>query len=217
MDPTTLRLIQGASGAGNAGIEFVASAQTQNSSDNSITVDKPTGTQAGDLLIAACAANGSVTWTGDTGWTEVVDQGVIPALRIAYLVAGASEPASYTFTLSKNNNRSAVITAFRNAAYNTVGTISTSASSGIQTASAITLSASASAILAFFVQASDNRTWSNPTSGLISTASDSDGISPSWALYRELNLPSGSTGTRSSTCSATGGTFACVLVGITPV
>jgi hypothetical protein len=29
MDPTTLRLIQGASGAGDAGIEFVASAQAQ--------------------------------------------------------------------------------------------------------------------------------------------------------------------------------------------
>lgn len=217
MDPTSLRLIQGASGSGAAAaIEFVASAQTQVNS-NTLTINKPTGTQSGDLLIALCSAKNARTWTGDTGWTEVIDQGTAsPAIRVAYLVAGGSEPASYSFTVSPSEDLSGVIVAFRYAAYDTIGTISTTQSSGVQTAPQITLSASGSALLAFFANHSSNRTWSNPTSGLVSTATDSDANAPSWALYRELNLSSGSTGTRAATCSTTSGNFGCILVGIKP-
>ena len=218
MDPTSQRLMMGAAGSsGAAAIEFVASAQAQNSGTvNTVVISKPTGVQQGDLLIALCITSNDRSWTGDTGWTEVVDQGVKPSLRVAYLVAGASEPSSYTFTISNNSSASGVIAAFRYAAYDTIGSIATGSASGVQTASAITLSSASSAILAFFAHDGSSRTWSNPTSGLISTASDSDAASSSWALYRQLNLSSGSTGTRSATCSSSAGSFACILVGIKP-
>jgi len=215
MDPTSLRLMQGASGSGTA-IEFVASAQAQNAGGSTVDISKPTGTQQGDLVVALCAAATGRTWTGDTGWTEVIDQGSAPSIRVAYKLAGASEPANYTFTLSASTNASGVVVTFRNAAYDTVGTISTTASGSIQTAPAITLSSSSSAILALFAHDVNSRTWSSPTSGLVSTATDSDGNNPSWALYRELNLSSGSTGTRSATCSNVTGNIGCLLVGIKP-
>lgn len=215
MDPNSQRMMMGAA-SGAAAIEFVASAQAQNGGTNTVVINKPTGVQQGDLLIAFCAAGNDRSWTGDTGWTEIVDQGVKPALRVAYLVAGASEPASYTFTINSNSNGSGVIAAFRYAAYDTIGSVATNNISGVQTASAITLSSANSAILAFFAAESSSRTWSNPTSGLVSTATDSDGTGPSFALYRELNLSSGSTGTRSATCSSSAGAYACILVGIKP-
>ena len=217
MDPTSQRLMMGAAGSsGAAAIEFVASAQAQNAVTSTVVISKPTGVQQGDLLIAFCAAGNDRNWTGDTGWTEVVDQTVKPSLRVAYLVAGASEPSSYTFTLNGNSSASGVIAAFRYAAYDTIGSIATNSSTSVQTAPAITLSSANSAILAFFAHDSTSRTWSNPTSGLVSTATDSDGNAPSFALYRQLNLSSGSTGTRSATCSNTAGSLACVLVGIKP-
>lgn len=216
MDPNSQRLMMGAAGGGAAAIEFVASAQAQNASTSTVVISKPTGVQQGDLLIAFCAAANDRTWTGGAGWTEVVDQNAKPSLRVAYLVAGASEPSSYTFTLNSNSNASSVIAAFRYAAYDTIGSIATGSASGVQTASAITLSSASSAILAFFEVDSASRTWSNPTSGLVPTATDSDGTAPSFALYRQLSLSSGSTGTRSATCSTLTGSFACILVGIKP-
>lgn len=216
MDPTSLRMIQGASGTGGvAAIEFVASAQAGTAA-STLTINKPAGVQSGDLLIALCGTKAGRTWTGDTGWTEVIDQGVAPSTRVAYLIAGGSEPATYTFTSSSSDALSGVIAAFRYAAYDTIGTISTTATSGVQTAPAITLSTSSSAIFAFFANSNSDRSWSNPTSGLVSTASDSDTDAPSWALYRELDLSSGSTGTRSATCSSTSGNSGCILVGIKP-
>lgn len=218
MDPNTQALMMGAAGTGGAAaIEFIASAQQQNSNSLYLSISKPTGTQQGDLMIAICAAAANKTWTGPTGWTEVIDQGTAPSIRVAYKVAGASESSSYDFTLNTAGNASGVIATYRNASYDTVGTISTTVSGSVQTAPAITLSSSSSAILAFFAGDQNSRTWSNPTSGLVSTASDSDSTNPSWALYRELNLSSGSTGTRSATVSSISANNGCILVGIKPV
>jgi hypothetical protein len=218
MDPATRALMMGAAGSGAAAIEFIASAQFQTTSrTTTLAIGKPAGTQQGDLMVAFMAVNGNCTWTGDSGWTEVIDQGATPSLRVAYLVAGASEPSSYTFTFSKDESKSSgVIATFRNAAYDVVGTISTTSPSNVQTAPSITLSTGNSAILAFFASMSAGRTWSNATSGLISTATDSDVEPPSLALYRELDLPSGSTGTRSATASGSLSSPACALIGIKP-
>jgi hypothetical protein len=216
MDPTTRALMMGAAAGGAAPIEFVASAQATTSSTSTLTISKPTGTQSGDLMVAIMAADSNRTWTGDTGWTEVIDQGVIPCLRVAYLVAGASEPSSYAFTSSGNARITGVIATFRNAAYDVVGSISTTHSSSTQTAPAITLSQSGGAVIAFFACDNTGRLWTNPTSGLIATANKSDSATPSWALYRELNLSAGSTGTRSATANGGVSSPAAILVGIKP-
>jgi hypothetical protein len=93
---------------------------------STITANKPAGTRQGDLLVAFLNSGPSGTegtWTGDSGWTEIADQGGAPSTRIAYKVAGASEGASYTFTHSVAGQMTAIIANFRNAAYDTIGTL----------------------------------------------------------------------------------------------
>jgi len=210
--------LRAAAGAEAVAIEFVASAQTQTpSATATLVIDKPTGTQQGDLLVALACEDGAVgTWTQPTNWNEVLDQGSGTAIMVSHYIAGASEPSDYTFTFSAGRRLSGIILAYRNAAYDVVGSVSTTASSGVQTAPAITLTQARSTVLAFFVNATANRTWSSPTSGLISLATDSDGNAPSWDLYSESNVAAGSTGGKSATCSAAVGTFGCVLAGIKP-
>jgi type II secretory pathway pseudopilin PulG len=74
------------------------------SDGTSITIPKPSGTAQGNFLVAAVAADGaaaSMSWTSPTGWSGILP-GVpmAPALGIWYKTAGASEPASYTFSWS---------------------------------------------------------------------------------------------------------------------
>jgi hypothetical protein len=197
----------------------VASAQTQNTTTvANLIINKPTGTQQGDLMIAIAGTGSGParTWTQPAGWNEVRDQGTGNNLMVSHYIAGASEPGSYTFTASALAITSGIIITYRNAAFDVVGSIATGASSGVQTASAVTLTESASTLLAFFAEVAAGRTWSSPTSGLISLATDSDGTAPSWALYSEANVVSGSTGSKSATCSTTTGTFGCFLLGIKP-
>ena len=112
-------------------ITFVASA-TSAVLGSSLTVSKPAGVVQNDLLIAFMGADTtgtSYTWTGDTGWTEIADQGSGGALRIAYKVAASSEPSTYTFTASGGGAtlRGAIL-AYRGAAYDAIGSISSTVS-----------------------------------------------------------------------------------------
>lgn len=112
------------------GPAFVASDVNTTVATTTVSVNKPAGVVAGHLLIAVMATPASAgprTWTGDAGWNERVDQGVVPNLRIATLVAGASEPASYTFTVSGTGlNLGAFILAFERASFDVIGAIGTS-------------------------------------------------------------------------------------------
>lgn len=211
--------MQGASGSGVAAVEFVASAKTSNTTTGAtLVINKPTGTVQNDLMVALYVTNnGQELWTPDTGWQEIIDQNSPPGLSASYKVAGASEGSSYTFTNAANNRiLTGVILTFRNAVYDTVGTISTTHTLGVQAAPAITLASNNSAIVAFYCRASGSLTWSNPTSGLVSADSDSDASAPSFAVYYQLNMSSGSTGTKSATISTSGSGMACILVGIKP-
>jgi len=98
--------------------EFVAASSTNPVTTSSITVNKPAGTQQGDLMIAVMSASVNATFTGATGWTEVVDQAVSPSLRVAYRYAGATEGSSYSFTSSPSGaSKAAAILTYRYAQY----------------------------------------------------------------------------------------------------
>jgi type II secretory pathway pseudopilin PulG len=73
----------------------------------SINVPKPAGTIQGDLLVAVVVTDGSTTISSPTGWTPI-DRGNSSnqvTLGVWYTQAGASEPASYTFTWTGGNER----------------------------------------------------------------------------------------------------------------
>lgn len=72
---------------------------------SSLTINVPAGASSGDVMIASVAVNpSSVTITAPAGWTLIrqTAQGAGNSSRLAtyYRVAGASEPASYSWTLN---------------------------------------------------------------------------------------------------------------------
>ncbi len=125
--------------AGRTGLEVASFSVGPESGTQTITVDKPDGTEAGDLLVALMHQNGAtnLTWSGDTGWTERADPGTVPSIRIATKTAGASEPGSYTFTTSVTCNKRAVILRIPGAAWDTIGAITTYTGSANITAASI--------------------------------------------------------------------------------
>ena len=66
-----------------------------------VVINKPAGTAAGNVLIASIALNGTTITTAPSGWVQIAAIITInPRLYAYYRVAGAGEPATYTWTLS---------------------------------------------------------------------------------------------------------------------
>lgn len=96
-------------------IWFRGSATAQNGGKtNSITVPKPTGTQANDLLVTVIDVRGAAAVSPPSGWVLARQDVSGNAVRQVtyYRMAGASEPASYTWGLSAKQGASAVSAAY---------------------------------------------------------------------------------------------------------
>lgn len=83
----------------------------------SLTINKPTGTAQNDVMIASVAVRpNTVTITAPSGWTLVrrVDNATATANSLAVYrkAAGASEPASYTWTVSTHTGATGGIQTF---------------------------------------------------------------------------------------------------------
>ncbi|MDP9479045.1 MAG: hypothetical protein M3R38_25765, partial [Actinomycetota bacterium] len=81
-----------------------STANTGNTTASSITINKPTGVAAGDLLLAflTVAAGSNAVIAPPSGWTLVLrtNDGTATAGASYYKVAGASEPTSYQWGFS---------------------------------------------------------------------------------------------------------------------
>lgn len=171
---------------------FVASATTQNTSSSitQLTIDKPSGTQEGDLMIAFMATTSIESWTGDTDWTEFIDEGGNRSCRGAWKIATASEPSSYTFTTGTTTNTPAgAILTYRNAAYSNNSTIKTT-NSNLLDITSIMVDTNYSIIIAFGSLSSPSKTY---THSIPSNAADiatiwlnNDGTSPSQGIFTRL-------------------------------
>jgi len=98
---------------GYAAIAYRSANSASITSGTTLTVTKPSGTVAGDVLVATVMARPSgVTFTAPSGWVLVrsTTQSAGPSLRFVtyYKVAGASEPASYSWTLGGSSTSGAV-------------------------------------------------------------------------------------------------------------
>jgi hypothetical protein len=210
---TTPTSTGGAGGTGHYFPEYVASAKTQlTSSATTITINVPTGTANGDLLIAVltAAGAGSTTWTTPSGWTVGItaSQG-----KTVFYKTASSEPASYTFTASGSDTHQGYILTYRNAQFGVGGTVSTSASSPA-VAPAITTTAANAIIFDVVSQTGTSITYSTPT-GYASLNSDSDATAPSSNIFITTQAVAGSTGTVSSNPSS--GSARAYLFAIYPV
>jgi len=94
---------------------FTVTASTGSQTDGTVTVPQPSGTAAGDYLVAIATTDETGTLAGlkagGTGWTEqgsgaTSDAGVG---KVWTRTAGASEPSSYTFTVDGSNGSQALM------------------------------------------------------------------------------------------------------------
>ena len=103
---TAASKLRGVGGAVGGAGPVVESSTTYSSTTtaSTITMAKPAGTVSGDLLVAVCCLDGDVStsWTNTTGWAEVFfdpnGAGRNASMGVYSLVAGGSEPSTYTFT-----------------------------------------------------------------------------------------------------------------------
>lgn len=199
-----------------APITFIAAAQTKNgASGTSLVINKPTGTAQNDIMVAvmvSIAGGGGVTWTGDTSWNEILEQGAVPSLRIAWKVAGGSEGPNYMFTASASNNLGGSILTYRNAAYDAIGSVSTDSVNPI-TATAVTVAVANSLVLAVYSDRGASSSYSTPT-GFAAVDANSDATVLSWAIFSKA-VGSGSSGTVDSTNTG-GSNFASILLSLKP-
>lgn len=193
---------------------FIASATTQNTSGgNTLVINKPTGTQDGDLMIAFMSSSSTdSTWTGATGWTEVIDQGSTPNLRIAYKIA-SSEGSSYTFTLSSNSTLSGSILTYRTTSYDAIGSITTGANPLIVTS--VSASTTNCMLLGFVTRSTASLTITAPGS-MTTRVTDNDGTSPSYCIAEEQLTSSGASGTRTFSGLSGSANTAGILLTIKP-
>ena len=88
--------------AANAAVSHRSFTCGQSGSTTTLTLAKPAGVQTGDVLVASVGFANSATVATPSGWTQVPGlRGTVGSgqeLVTWYRVAGASEPASYTFT-----------------------------------------------------------------------------------------------------------------------
>ena len=93
----------GGGGSPPAGPVFEEFTEASNSG-TSLAIDKPPGTAAGDLLIAAVATDGNTaaSLAAPAGWSilDLTAQNGEVTFGVWWKLAGASEPASYTFSWS---------------------------------------------------------------------------------------------------------------------
>ena len=84
---------------------------TANSTTATLTIAKPAGVVAGDILIVTIAQNGTAGLSNPTsaGWTLIdganLAGGTNRRAAVLYKLAGAAEPANYVFTLDPQSDR----------------------------------------------------------------------------------------------------------------
>jgi hypothetical protein len=170
----------------STGLTLVNAQIVSNSSNaTTVVVTKPTGTVSGDLLVAVMISDGSPAWTQPAGFTEVLDVVSAPFGAVAWKVAGGAEGATYTFTADDSKKLVAAVLCFRNAAFDTVGSVGSLAAA--PQAGSITLS-SEGLTLAVFATAFDSIVYSTPT-GCTAVIADSDTAQPSMAIFRKAAAP----------------------------
>jgi hypothetical protein len=92
----------------SGGIAVVGSTSDGSSTGRaSITLSRPAGSVAGDVLVAAVATNADATIVPPSGWTVVRDDVITGAVRQAVYVkvVGSAEPTSYQWTVPEGTRR----------------------------------------------------------------------------------------------------------------
>lgn len=190
-----------------SGIAFRAASVAQVGSGTSLVVSRPAGLTAGDVVIATVSSRGNPTITAPAGWNPVVTTTNSTTMRQAvyWRAAGASEPATWTFTLS--SAKAAVV---QLAAYSGVSTTSpvrafaasVNASSTTVTAPSVSAQGNDAVVAVFGTARSANLSVTASLSKRTQIASVGGSNFVSGALGDRVASVSGSTGTFTATTSS---------------
>ena len=200
------------------GAQFVAYTSSSNSFFGSLLfTGAPTGTKSNDLLVAVMYTPPAATWTGASGWTERVDQGVAPSLRVATLQVGTNVPSTFTFSYTGGSSYAAgIMLCIRGGVWDSISAISTLTGDGSLAVGGVT---SAGGILIAAAAAADSISpggaFTTP-SGMTNTATVNGGGTGNGAIaaWYQSVVP-GATGTRTTTISnSNAGANAGVLISI---
>lgn len=195
---------------------YIAKADTQNiGTATTLVINKPAGTAEGDLmLLVAGAETNGIRATPPSGWTEVFDgdnAGGRSPLYIAYKVAGSSEPSSYTLTFASTTRSAGSILTYRNAAYDTIGTITTN----VGNVPGVTVSNDYGIVFVLDGHYAKDVSFTAPTLFSTVVTNAVDGEPPSYSLYSRY-APAGSTGTITGGTTDTGGNTSSIAFAIKP-
>jgi large repetitive protein len=182
-----------------------------NSSSNVITLNKPAGVASGNVLIAAITLGNSAI-TAPSGWILISSFTNWSPSYVYYKVAGASEPANYTWTFSAGEIASGVITNFTGTFCNSpVGVRSVEVTS-VYTASSVTTSTANQMLVAIFSGGGGLTTWSTPA-GM--TADYSGGQNcRSTAIFHGIQAAAGASGPKTGTPSIAAGNGIAYLIAL---
>lgn len=203
-----------------AAIAYRASATGTVNASTSLTINKPTGTVQNDVMVAAITINpngASVpTFTPPSGWTMIQQSTnqsgtYYPSTAIFYKVAGASEGASYSWTINTTSYGGGWIASFSGVDTSNpidVSNIQTVANTNGKTTSystpAVTTTAANDMVLVTYGgnTTSTQNTWSTPTSAsVISSSIWFSGTVTSSSGFYYTQASAGSTGAVASTAS----------------
>ncbi|HXM57715.1 MAG TPA: N,N-dimethylformamidase beta subunit family domain-containing protein [Candidatus Dormibacteraeota bacterium] len=182
---------------------------------NGTTVTRPSGTAAGDLLLATLEIDEDpATVTGPAGWTRVLDTVGAPGTgqafhtQVWWKLAGAGEPASYSWTISGAPWVDIGVIAYTNVNQGTPIDVSSGRDAGTTTTPttpSVTTTGANELVVALYVNFNSG-SWT-PGSGMTERY-DFD----SNEATDVVQASAGSTGTKTSTNSSSGPTTAEIVV-----
>jgi hypothetical protein len=104
----TVTVFNASGGGGAPAFRSAASAIVTGASGTTLTIARPNGVQAGDLLLAQIRHRSLSTLTPPTGWTEITTIAQSTAHHgVYYKIASGSEPASYQYNQNADAGRMA--------------------------------------------------------------------------------------------------------------
>lgn len=194
------------------------------STNTNLTINKPTGVVEGDVMLVNIAKeNNGTTNPSLSGWTLIAGAAINGSdIRgaVLYKVAGASEPANYTFALGTNTNDAVgSIVAFSGVDVSgpnpfdvAPGSLSTSTTGASITATGITTTTANAAVI-LFAQSGDNNTfssWSTTSPGTLTelyenpfnSSNDDLSVGAAWAIKPSAGATGDGTVTQSASVNA---------------
>jgi hypothetical protein len=175
-------------------------------SGTTLQITKPSGVSADDILVAWINDDSAATLTPPSGWTAIGETG---RLRTYYYVAGASEPATYTWSSSVSGAKAGSILAYSGGDTSVpvdVSSFQTNVSSTTMTCPSITTTATDTTLVFGGATYGSNPSPTFPGGSTVRVGFSSNNVG--LQVGDEAKATAGSTGTRSVTLSVAATSYA---------